>query len=261
MAASIAPAPTPAGAGPGTNAAAASSNIDTSGNAAATTTATATTTSSSSRPRRDPDSAVALLHAAGDDVEALAEAIAEAGFLDATPGDHRQKLRAARTRLRNLNAAAARADKADRSPHAKSEYSAADFEALTGQYEKLNWRMVSKPGGATVKPDDFYRLYGLHMQASRGDNTGERPMWAERGGLDFEGRARWDAWTALRGTDGAKARLRFVKLFHEFAPAALYRDTRAAVLAVLAPPAETVAGAAGEAKLAADAPAGPAAAE
>ncbi len=37
-------------------------------------------------------------------------------------------------------------------------------------------------------------------------------MWAERGGLDFEGRARWDAWAALRGLDGAKARLRFVKV-------------------------------------------------
>lgn len=33
-----------------------------------------------------------------------------------------------------------------------------------GSYNKLNWRMVSKPGGATVKPDDYYRLYGLHMQ-------------------------------------------------------------------------------------------------
>ncbi|GLC39327.1 hypothetical protein PLESTB_000897000 [Pleodorina starrii] len=180
--------------------------------------------------KRDPDAAVALLHAAGDDREALAEAIAEASFLDATPGDHRQKLRAARARLRQLNAAAARADSADRSPHAKSEYSADEFERLTGHYEKLNWRMVSKPGGATVKPDDFYRLYALHMQATQGDNTTERPMWAERGGLDFEGRARWDAWSALRGTDPAKARLRFVKLFHEFGPAALYKDTRAAVL-------------------------------
>ncbi|GIL84875.1 hypothetical protein Vretimale_9697 [Volvox reticuliferus] len=90
--------------------------------------------------------------------------------------------------------------------------------------------MVSKPGGATVKPDDFYRLYALHMQAVQGDITTERPMWAERGGLDFEGRARWDAWSALRGTDPAKARLRFVKLFHEFSPGALYKDTRAAVL-------------------------------
>ncbi len=36
----------------------------------------------------------------------------------------------------------------------------AEFEALTAKYEKLNWRMISKPGGATVKPDDFYQLYG-----------------------------------------------------------------------------------------------------
>ncbi|PNW74624.1 hypothetical protein CHLRE_12g489800v5 [Chlamydomonas reinhardtii] len=242
MAASIVPTPAAA-----PNASAGASTGAGSASASAAAASTSGGGGSSGRPR-DPDSAVALLHAAGDDVEALAEAIAEAAFLDATPGDHRQKLRAARTRLRNLNAAAARADKADRSPHAKPEYSAADFETLTGQYEKLNWRMVSKPGGATVKPDDFYRLYALHMQASRGDNTGERPMWAERGGLDFEGRARWDAWTALRGTDPAKARLRFVKLFHEFVPAALYRDTRAAVLSALAP--------AGPSGLA-EAPAGP----
>lgn len=37
-----------------------------------------------------------------------------------------------------------------------------------------------------------------HQQAVSGDNTGERPMWAEKGGLDFEGRARWDAWTAVK---------------------------------------------------------------
>lgn len=28
------------------------------------------------------------------------------------------------------------------------------------KYEKLNWRIISKPGGATVKPDEFYTLYG-----------------------------------------------------------------------------------------------------
>ena len=39
-------------------------------------------------------------------------------------------------------------------------------------------------------------------------------MWAERGGLDFEGRARWDAWTAIKGLDAAKAKLRFVKVGH-----------------------------------------------
>lgn len=49
--------------------------------------------SSATAAPRDPDAATALLHAAGDDREALAEAIAAAAFLDATPGDHRQKLR------------------------------------------------------------------------------------------------------------------------------------------------------------------------
>jgi acyl-CoA-binding protein len=88
---------------------------------------------------------------------------------------------------------------------------------------------ISRPGGATAKPDDFYRLYGLHMQALSGDNTSERPMWAERGGLDFEGRARWDAWTALAGVPSEKARLRFVRLYYEFSPTALYKDTRATV--------------------------------
>jgi len=39
-------------------------------------------------------------------------------------------------------------------------YDATEFDKLAAKYEKLNWRMISKPGGATVKPDDFYTLYG-----------------------------------------------------------------------------------------------------
>jgi acyl-CoA-binding protein len=35
-------------------------------------------------------------------------------------------------------------------------------------------------------------------QATSGDNAGERPMWADHGGIDFHGRACWDAWTALK---------------------------------------------------------------
>jgi len=105
-------------------------------------------------------------------------------------------------------------------------YDAAEFDALIEKYEKLNWRIISKPGGATVKPDEFYSLYGYHMQASQGDNTAERPMWAEKGGLDFEGRARWDAWTAVKGTAGDKAKLEFVKTYYEFPVKCLYTDTR-----------------------------------
>lgn len=64
------------------------------------------------------------------------------------------------------------------------------------------------------------------MQATSGDNTAERPMWAEKGGLDFEGRARWDAWAVVKGLAPEKARLRFVQLFWEFPVGALYADTR-----------------------------------
>lgn len=50
------------------------------------------------------------------------------------------------------------------------------------------------------------RLYGLAQQAVLGDNSTERPMWADKGGLDFEGRARWVAWAALKGVEAEQAR-------------------------------------------------------
>ena len=37
-------------------------------------------------------------------------------------------------------------------------------------------------------------------------------MWAEKGGLDFEGRARWDAWTQRKGLAPDKAKAEFVKV-------------------------------------------------
>ena len=43
-------------------------------------------------------------------------------------------------------------------------YDTGEYDKLVAKYEKLNWRMISKPGGATVKPDDFYSLYGCAAQ-------------------------------------------------------------------------------------------------
>lgn len=50
------------------------------------------------------------------------------------------------------------------------------------------------------------------MQVTKGDNTAERPMWAEKGGLDFDGRAKWDAWTGVKNAKPPKAKLNFVKV-------------------------------------------------
>lgn len=66
-------------------------------------------------------------------------------------------LKAARTRLRKAReAAAAReaasAASAERSPFAKDSYDVADFGRLSGLYESLKWRMIQKPGGASVRP-------------------------------------------------------------------------------------------------------------
>jgi hypothetical protein len=82
---------------------------------------------------------------------------------------------AARTKLRKLlaareagggtvsagAAAAAAGVPAEKSPHMKTSYDAVEFDTLADVFEGLKWRMISKPGGATVKPDDFYRCGGL----------------------------------------------------------------------------------------------------
>ena len=35
-------------------------------------------------------------------------------------------------------------------------------------------------------------------QASEGDVTAEKPMWTDRGGVDFSGQLAWQAWTELK---------------------------------------------------------------
>ena len=69
-----------------------------------------------------------------------------------------------------------------------SEYATLS-ESWDGNHMK--WRMIQKPGGAHMKPQDWYRLYAAKKQAEHGDCTEEQPMWAEHGGLDFDGRERY----------------------------------------------------------------------
>jgi acyl-CoA-binding protein len=61
----------------------------------------------------------------------------------------------------------------------------------------------------TKRPDDedMLRLYANYKQATAGDVSGERP-----GAFDFAGRAKYDAWAKLKGTDSTKAMEGYVKL-------------------------------------------------
>lgn len=66
-------------------------------------------------------------------------------------------------------------------------------------------RLAERPDNATM-----LELYALYKQAREGNATGERP-----GMTDFIGRAKWDAWKALEGTDSNDAMQRYVALVEE----------------------------------------------
>ena len=63
-------------------------------------------------------------------------------------------------------------------------------------------RLPEKPDNQTL-----LRLYALYKQASSGDVDGKRPGFA-----DMVGRAKWDAWNAIKGKAQAAAMQEYVDL-------------------------------------------------
>jgi acyl-CoA-binding protein len=63
--------------------------------------------------------------------------------------------------------------------------------------------------GLSRRPDDatLLQLYALFKQATAGDAAGDRP-----GAFDFVRRAKYDAWSELRGTPAEEAMRRYVEL-------------------------------------------------
>lgn len=59
----------------------------------------------------------------------------------------------------------------------------------------------------TPASDELLELYALFKQGTVGDATGERP-----GMLDFKGRAKFDAWSARKGTSRETAMTAYVAL-------------------------------------------------
>lgn len=74
----------------------------------------------------------------------------------------------------------------------------ADFEAAAANSKNLSER----PDNATL-----LKIYALYKQGSVGDNTEKKP-----GFTDMVGRAKWDAWNGLKGTQSKDAMQQYIDL-------------------------------------------------
>lgn len=72
------------------------------------------------------------------------------------------------------------------------------FEAAVANSKNLSER----PDNATL-----LKLYALYKQATQGDVTGNKPGFS-----DMIGRAKWDAWNALKGASKEDAMQQYVDL-------------------------------------------------
>ncbi len=63
--------------------------------------------------------------------------------------------------------------------------------------------------GLAERPDNntMLKLYSLYKQATQGDATGERP-----GSFNFVGRAKFDAWSAMKGTSAEDSMQQYIDL-------------------------------------------------
>ena len=75
------------------------------------------------------------------------------------------------------------------------------FEAAVADSKKL----PERPDNATM-----LKLYALYKQATTGDVEGKRP-----GFTDMVGRAKWDAWSELKGTSANDAMKKYVALVED----------------------------------------------
>ncbi len=77
----------------------------------------------------------------------------------------------------------------------------AEFDAAAARSKHLSER----PDNATL-----LKLYALFKQATQGDADGERPGMA-----DMVGRAKWDAWAALKGQGMDASKQAYIGLIND----------------------------------------------
>ena len=77
----------------------------------------------------------------------------------------------------------------------------ATFEAAVANSKNLSER----PDNITL-----LKIYGLYKQATAGDNADKKPSFS-----DMVGRAKWDAWEKLKGTEADAAKQLYIDLITE----------------------------------------------
>ncbi|KAI8334715.1 acyl-CoA-binding protein [Chlamydoabsidia padenii] len=77
----------------------------------------------------------------------------------------------------------------------------AEFETAAAEAQKF----TKSPSN-----DELLKLYALFKQAKFGDNTTDRP-----GAFDFKGKAKWDAWTGVKGKSSEEAEKEYIALVEE----------------------------------------------
>ena len=78
----------------------------------------------------------------------------------------------------------------------------ADLKKAFEQAVADSKNLPEKPDNATL-----LQIYALYKQASAGDVDGKRPGFA-----DMVGRAKWDAWNAVKGKSAGDAMQEYVDL-------------------------------------------------
>jgi diazepam-binding inhibitor (GABA receptor modulator, acyl-CoA-binding protein) len=79
---------------------------------------------------------------------------------------------------------------------------------LTKSFEQAvadSKNLPDRPDNATL-----LKLYALYKQGSAGDVDGKRP-----GFTDMVGRAKWDAWNEIKGTDQNTAMQQYIDLIND----------------------------------------------
>ncbi len=77
-----------------------------------------------------------------------------------------------------------------------------DLQARFLQAQEDANAVAGRPDNSTM-----LKLYALHKQATLGDATGEQP-----GSFDFVRRAKFDAWSAIKGTTAEDAKQQYIDL-------------------------------------------------